>query len=115
MVSDTGNLIPFLSGRATFRPRSNKLFPWEGVADVEPGETCHFQRAGKHPDKFPGSLAPLCMFIPHALLSSRVWSMASGLPMAPGLTYADLVIRFSITNAAEFKLVEGVCKLALGR
>ena len=56
-------------------------------------------------------------FLPHALLSSGVRSAASGLPTAPApaLTYADLVIRFRVADAAELKLVEGVCKLALGR
>lgn len=33
----------------------------------------------------------------------------------PGLTNADLVIRFGVANAAEFKLIEGVRELALGR
>lgn len=35
-------------------------------------------------------------------------------PGAAGLTYADLIVRLSIANAAEFKLVEGIRELALG-
>lgn len=33
---------------------------------------------------------------------------------APGLTYADLIIRLSVADAAEFKLIEGIRELALG-
>lgn len=33
----------------------------------------------------------------------------------PALTYADLIVCLSIADAAELKLIEGICKLALGR
>lgn len=42
---------------------------------------------------------------------SGLWAVAPG---APGLTYADLVIRLSVADAAEFKLIEGIRELALG-
>lgn len=35
-------------------------------------------------------------------------------PGAPGLTYADLIVRLSVADAAEFELVEGIRELALG-
>lgn len=33
----------------------------------------------------------------------------------PALTYADLIVCLSIADAAELKLIEGICKFALGR
>lgn len=60
---------------------------------------------------------PRVCFSPVPCSAQELGAWLQGCPQhqRPGLTYADLIIRFSVADAAKFKLVEGVRKLALGR
>lgn len=60
---------------------------------------------------------PRVCFSPVPCLAQELgaWLQGCPQPQRPGLTYADLIIRFSVADAAKFKLIEGVRKLALGR
>lgn len=109
-----GSFPPSLSGRGRLQESSYNCSPTRGSEVDEQGEMHCFQRAGNSPGE---PLGPsVSVFVPRMHCSAQGWQH-SQTPTSPppALTYADLIVCLSIADAAELKLIEGICKLALGR